>query len=251
VAFPIPDPTNAVAVATNFATVTTNLVIYATNSITVVTTNFVSSDITGLEVVNKVNGLYSSVFNHFLVMMAIMGAVVGGVIPVLLERKQRREGRLQQKQMDEKFKLQLEKAQKNTDEKITKLDTEKQAIEKSLKETEGRIEKKLASLKGLIAHTDAITSFKEKNFPNALKSGVTAARSYLSGEEKINSQRILNLIIRCLEKLTKAQVQETELAERLSKLNEDLKTMGAHIQPEQVKRFNEALEAALNRTSTT
>ena len=208
---------------TNFATVTTNFVIYATNSITVVTTNFVSRDITGLDVVNKVSILYSSVFNHFLVMMGIMGAVVGGVIPVLLERKQRREGRLQEDRFNAEFKAQMAAAKSEYDSKFASLEAEKKIAEQALQDTEVRIEKKLKQARGTAFHVRASTHMERNNYVGAVRMGAGAIQHYLDSDDEDNLGRVIRLVTRALTHLNKEQIEKGKLADRLSKLETEIK----------------------------
>jgi hypothetical protein len=189
----------------------------------VVVTNFVTCDVTGLDVVNKVNDLYSALFGHFLVMIGIMGGIVGVIIPILLQRFQRQEGRLQEERLNADFKAQMASARNEFDLKFSKLLSEQNEVEARLRDADNKIEKKVAQASGIAAHVDAANHYNAKNFGICIRGAVFASREYIKAEDVKNLDITLGLVIGCLRNLSQQQLKEVEVLGRLSEMEEELK----------------------------
>jgi len=232
---------NVVVVATNLASATTNFVV-------VTTTNFVSHDITGLDVVDKVNGLYSSVFNMMLAMLGIAATFVVFVMPYI----QRREGRLQEERISADFKAKMDSIKGDLENKILQLAEEKKDIEATLKEAEVRIEKNLARSLGAALQVQAVTKLGQKNIAEAVYSATGAALNFVEADDKSNLTRMLNLITDHLSQLTTEQIKEHKrLEEKLAMLETKLKEID---EPDalikKIQKFFEVKKAALKETET-
>ena len=96
----------------------TNAIAQITNSI---------SPINGLDVVNAVNGFYSSAFNHTIWLLGILLTILGFAIPAVYFVLARIQLKIREKKLEEKFAQKFEALRKNlqaeTEEKFKALET--------------------------------------------------------------------------------------------------------------------------------
>jgi hypothetical protein len=212
----------------------------------VIVTNFVSRDITGLEVVGKVNDLYSSVFNQLLLMLGVVATLVVVVLPIFLSIFQRRESRLQEARLNADFSARIENAKKDLEGKITTLDEEKKAVEKALKEAEGRIEKKLSKSLAAAFHIQAFNNEERKDFAEAVKSSLVAAKYYLAADDLDNLDRVINILLASINNLNKSKIEEEELEEKLLTFEKEM-AKRPDVRADKMEEYFKAKKAALKR----
>ncbi len=177
----------------------------------VIVTNVVSREITGLDVVNKVNELYSSVFNQLLLMLGVVATIVVVVLPVFFSIFQRRERRLQEAELKTEN-------QKRFDELKTKLHKEAEAeiaaktenFEKLLKEAEKRVEAKADLAHASAYHVQTVLCLDKGLYVEAIESAISAGQMYLDHGEIRRIQRLLNSLKTSLEKLRKNDFEEND-----------------------------------------
>ena len=188
-------------------------------------TNFVSRDITGLEVVGKVNELYSSVFNLMLLMLGIVATIVVVILPVFFSIFQRRERRLQEAKLAAENRSQIDEIKRNLKKEI---DDEVQSDIKKLKELMGVAEKRLKNETALaragVFHIQAMF-YNTQGTPHfGLESAIDSGDNYIEIEDHGNLQRILRVISTSLDKCNKSHFEKIEdLSARLDTFFERIK----------------------------
>ena len=191
----------------------------------VIVTNFVSRDITGLEVVGKVNELYSSVFNQLLVMLGIVATFVVVVLPYFLSVFQRRESRVQEAKLLAENKQKIDELRGTLRKEIeAEIQKEKSSLETLIKETEARVEKKAESASAQTYHIQAMFYFSKEAFESAIKSAIVAGSSYIKNDSLRNLPPILFLIQESLARLTKESFETESFVTFLDTFLEEVET---------------------------
>jgi hypothetical protein len=177
-----------------------------------------------IEIVDKVRQFYTDAWNMLILYVTILIAIVGVVIPLIIQRYQNRTFRLE----EEKLKDNLIKENKAT---IEKAINERAAdLQKQMDENMERI---TASLKQEMARslTGALmvqTSFlwTEKRYLDALESGLSAIKSALQSGNQANVQRALRNVTRdILPNISKQQYEQQPYIKE--KIEDTFKTLEA------------------------
>jgi hypothetical protein len=171
----------------------------------IIATNVVSHDITGLDVVNSVNRLYSSVFGQLLTMLGIVATFVVVILPILFQIHQRRENRIQE------AKLVADITAKANEQ-----------VKKILQEAKELIDKRFANAKGFSFHLQANAGMSKLDYVDALQSSIWAAHEYLACRDHANLMQIMITVFNSLGKLTAKEMEEEGFEKKLSELEEKL-----------------------------
>ncbi len=197
-----------------------------TNQIVVVT-NWVTRDVSGMDVVDKVNDLYSSMFQHFLVMISLIAGIVGVIIPILLQRFQRQEGRLQEERLNADFRNQMIAAKNEFDTKFKRISDEQNKIEATLNNAQDEIKKKLAKAHAFTAYIDAYNQHRQNNHEQAVRAAIFAAKEYISADDEKPLIAVLEIVINSMAHLNMQRIEQENLADRFDQLDSSLREVVA------------------------
>jgi hypothetical protein len=182
-------------------------------------TNVVSREITGLDVVNSVNGFYSGAFDKLFGLVLALIALFGVILPIVIQIYQRRVMKVSEAELKaEMAKLLNEKKAELLQEVEKKFNAEKQIITASLKENIDTIEKRQNKAQGdvfqLQASNRGVDDMVEQCHDLCM-----AAEYYCKSDGGADLSRVIKgLTIAVLPKLTGKDLEKDGLNERLMKI---------------------------------
>ncbi len=215
----------------------------------VIATNVVSREITGLDIVNSVNGFYSGAFDKLFQLVLALIALFGVIIPILVQIYQRRVMKVSESELKaEMAKLLEEKKKELLVEIENKLKSEKEQIAESLKNNTVLIDKRLDDANGAILHVQGNMNIRANQYIDACQDFCGAGELYCQSK----SGRDLGAVLESLSALTLPNVTKNDLESR--GLNKRLEELIKKIRKTDTDRFLarnlEKLEAALIEART-
>jgi hypothetical protein len=191
----------------------------------VIATNVVSREISGLDVVNSVNGFYSGAFDKLFNLVLALIAFFGVIIPILVGIYQRRVMKVSESELKAEMAILLEEKKKELLTEIeNRLKTEKEIIDKSLQSNSEKIERQLKSAQGGIFHLQGFQNCKEGNFLEGAHDFCRAAELNCEAQNGSNlAVEIDNLTKVVAENFDKEALDYRGFKERISKLKEKIK----------------------------
>jgi type II secretory pathway pseudopilin PulG len=177
-----------------------------------------------IEIVDKVRQFYTDAWNMLILYVTILIAIVGVVIPLIIQRYQNRTFRLE----EEKLKDNLIKENKAIIEKAINeraADLQKQMDENMERITASLKQEMARSLTGtLMVQTSFL--WTEKRYLDALESGLSAIKSALQSGNQANVQRALRNVTRdILPNISKQQYEQQPYIKE--KIEDTFKTLEA------------------------
>lgn len=184
-----------------------------------------------IELINRVSAFYEIAWTQLLWFIAVAGAIVGVIVPLGIQWYQRRLIKIEEKEIktaltrqadDLKVSLQLEMKSFLTQ----TLKQEMERFDVKLNEKEKELTKEAAAVRGSVFHVQGNTLLEAKHYIVALSSYIDAASSQLTGDDQFNLLRVLKLIIKCLQKISKIDFDTIpDIESRLDRLLKKLEKM--------------------------
>jgi hypothetical protein len=216
----------------------------------VIVTNAVSHDITGLDVVNSVNGFYSGAFDKLFGMVLALIALFGVILPILIQIYQKRVMKVSESELKaEMATLLAEKKGELFNDVEEKFEAEKKSIQKQFDGLNKAIEEKFTKTEGYTAQLQANYYLRNNDFPRAALNFSHAALCYCVCDEGQNLMPIVDgLADDCLPQLSKKNLENGDLKENLDMLLEELrgKNKNGYLSTH-IKALEKAMEEALKR----
>jgi hypothetical protein len=188
-------------------------------------TNVVSREISGLDVVNSVNGFYSGAFDKLFGLVLALIALFGVIIPILVQIYQRRVMKVSESELKAEIKNLLEEKKKELMAEIeNKLKSEKENIAESLKANTAIIERKLNNTTGGVYHVQGNGNLKEGRFANAAEDFCRAGLLYCKSKSGSDLGAVIkNLALHSLPKVGKKDFEVHNLEGQVNRLIEQAK----------------------------
>ncbi|WP_173968483.1 hypothetical protein, partial [Flavobacterium collinsii] len=146
-----------------------------------------------LEILAKVNEFYNSAWDKLLIFGTVSFAIIGIVLPVIIQWYQNRIIKINEKEFEAKINLKIEDLKK---EMKTEIETEFSEKRKNL---EVILEKQENLFSARIAHMQAINYLDNNNTYDALKEYIISIEFYINTDDYKNLIRSLKTILICLE----------------------------------------------------
>lgn len=189
-----------------------------------IATNIDVQTINGLEVVKQVSEFYSSSFNQLLIVGSVLAALIGIVLPLLIQFYQSREMRIQTGRL--KSELDAESAKlldvvkaelhKELDAKFAE---EKKTIVEALEKNTATIEKRLMKAEGNVYHIQGNGNLVRGKLHEACNDFCKAIELYCKSGNGSDMARLLKAITaQILPTLTKNDLEKEGLDDRLDKI---------------------------------
>jgi len=216
----------------------------------VIVTNVVSREISGLDVVNSVNGFYSGAFDKLFQLVLALIALFGIIIPILVQIYQRRVMKVSEAELKAEMERLLEVKKIELLAVVEKqLASEKKEISSALEENTKLIKKTFLTAEGYAFHLQGNSEVASKNHYDACVSFCKAARNYTkSGGNFTDLTRVCNVIANTvLPMLTKKDLEKGDLDGRIDELLKHLKeTEDTHL-TDTISNLSEAFRATRKR----
>lgn len=193
----------------------------------------VPSDISTLDILSKVEALYGSMFNTVLILLGIVFAVMGLIVPVIVWYIQNISIKRQLKEAKDRLREEIKLSKVSTYDELTDqihLETrvQKQLIKSEIEKLELKLDEIENYSAAMIGHTDASIALADKNYPLACLSLFLGLILYLKSTKNRHTIDKINLF-------------SDDLLDSLSKCNKneikDKYTIDAH--KETIETFRE------------
>jgi hypothetical protein len=188
-------------------------------------------DPTTQAILDSVQQFYSNAWSQLILFTTAIMALVGIIIPIISQAYQRSSSITDKKELEILIKEEAIRIKKELQvEMNSEYEAIEKDIEKSLKETQNKIRKDNDVNRGGISHVQGIQLIKENNFYDGTESIISAAASYLKGDDESNLRRTLFILISaCIPRLSRADIERMtivnnpfdELIDLLRKKNEN------------------------------
>ena len=175
--------------------------------------------VNSLDVLEKVDYFYNSAWNKLVLIGSISFAIVGIVVPLLIQWYQKKVLVLSENKLKAEIKSETSKIEKRIKESVQ---TE---LEEKIKDYEKKIESLNASSNAKAFHLQANSSFERGEYQSALADYITASFDYLKADDFSNLQTTLRIICdNCLQHLSSEEINDIKIfhGEDLDKLLEEL-----------------------------
>ena len=208
----------------------TNAIPDVVRSEVVTITNFVAHDITGLEIVGKVNDLYSSTLSHLLTIIGIIVAIGAIGIPYVSHLFQRKEARLNLIQLKGEIAEAVIAAKRDLDnQNLERQKKEREEIQQLLNATKHEMQMSIAQVRGFTSHMVALINLDKKWNAGAAAEALGAIRRYCECKDHENLLVACNFLVdSVLPLLNKEDFEQRNLKLKFDKmeqvLNEENKT---------------------------
>jgi hypothetical protein len=214
----------------------------------VIVTNLVSRDIPGLEVVGKVNELYSGFLNSLLAIIGIIAAFGGIVMPILIQIYQRRVMRVSEAELKAEMARLLEVEKKNLLDAVeSKFTAEKSIIDETLQKKSDKILEQVKVASGGIFLIQGTNRMNENQMTEAAHDFCKAGELFCEGKAGAElAAAITNLILVVEHGIDKEGLDYRGLIKRIEGLIAEIKKMDSSkfMQPQLLK-----LQLALDNAS--
>jgi hypothetical protein len=220
-----------------------------TNELLIVT-NVVSRDITGLDVVNSVNGFYSGAFEKLFQLVLALVALFGVILPILNQIYQRHVMKVRDAELKAEIAALLGKTKTELFNSVQeKFNSEKKNITDALKENIATMERRFAKAEGYVFHLQGNGNLDVGNFFAAAHDYCQAGKLYCQGEDGSDLMTIINLLgEEILPKLTKEDLEKEGLRNRLDELLKLIGKMEHHgFLSDAMRKFAEAFRQTKSR----
>ena len=217
----------------------TNAVAQATNSL---------SPINGLDVVNAVNGFYSSAFNHTIWLLGALLTILGFAVPAIYYFLQKRQLALKEKALFDR----LEKEVVNLGESLRQaninfLTEQKTAMEDRFEVLESKINTEAAMAGGRSFHLQGNAQKDKGLFESALESYMLALEYYCKAKRLNAAQRVMRLITKVVLPEMKAKQFSEENIQHLNRALESATNLKSDLLNTDIDELKKALADAKNR----
>jgi len=215
----------------------------------VIVTNIVSREITGLNVVDSVNGFYSGAFDKLFNLVLALIALFGVILPILIQIYQRRVMKVSEAELKaEMAKLLNEKKDELLQEVKKQFDAEKQIIATSLKENIETIEKRQNKAQGDVFQLQASNRGADDMVEKCHDLCMAAEHYCKSNGGGDLSRSIRSLTVAVLPKLTGKDLERDGLNKRLLQILVELEKWNHNdVLADVIINFAEAIRLAKER----
>lgn len=153
-----------------------------------------------LEILDKVNGFYSSAFSQLVTITLGLIAFIGVFVPILTTYYQSRTMRIERETLEEYFLNRIKNIRNEIEVEL------EQKILSSLGEFEKDQERKFERVIAGVFHVQANFQIDRKSYKNATKSAISAIESCIKSKDELNLQSGIKLLLeRCLPNLSAEQ----------------------------------------------
>lgn len=175
-------------------------------------------DLTPIEILEKLDAFYNNAWDKLLLFTTIMLAIIGIVYPIIINWLQNRNLKLKEESLKKEMSLLLEvKFGKLNNDLVSSIEEKFEEKIKAIKEYQEKIK---SEMEGAQFHLQANA---EKDPKQKLINLIWSAQSYLAGEDFMNLNIVLEMIIETLPSISKDDLSELEVDDAsISNLIEDL-----------------------------
>ncbi len=184
-----------------------------------------------LQILERLNSLYTNAFNQLLIYTIGLVAFVGAVIPLIITYIQNRSFRREQqtitKELQDEAKRIREELKQNLREDLLKdiAESEKR-LSDALTKKDIELTKKISNADAGVFHVQGTVSRQATHYGLAVQDFTLAAAYYLIGEDELNLQRVLRSVLDMLKKVDK---NELALVDKVyDTINSLIKALSAH-----------------------
>lgn len=160
------------------------------------------------ELVEKVNSFYDTAWNRLILIGSVSFALIGIVLPLLIQWYQKRSINLSETQLRQNIKDSIKEEKNKLIEEMNIL------IEEKLKIHDDKIKKMEASAEAKAFHIQGNTNTDRNLFSSALGDYIVACENYLRCENYLNLQILLNAInSSCLPHLSIEEIDDLKITD--------------------------------------
>lgn len=158
-----------------------------------------------LDIVEKVASFYENAWFKLIYLISAAVAVVGVVIPLVLQFWQRQQLRIAESKIKADAIQSMAEEFKKTEEYLTRL------LDEKIKSVSDELSKKIMVIDAGIFHSQALIAVSKNATDEAVRSAIAAAKMYFLGDDCRNAGRALNILnADCLPKINKKTFEQQE-----------------------------------------
>lgn len=161
-----------------------------------------------LEILTKVNEFYDSAWSKLIFLLAGAFAVLGVIMPFVIQYFQNKSIKASEKELESKMNLQLIELKNTLKEDFSKVIDEK--ILEYKNDFELKIEKINANANGSSFHAQGNVNHDKKNYKEATRDYFYAIDSYIICEDYINLKAVIAGVLFCIDNLSKDDIDYLE-----------------------------------------
>lgn len=159
------------------------------------------------ELLNQVNEFYNSAWEKLIIIGSIAFAIVGIIIPLIIQWYQKKQLKVSEEKLENKFKNEIESLKESIKEDI------KDILKEEIKDFEKKIDKIDNASNAKLLHLQGQKSMASKNYDAALWNFLKSARLYSKSDEYGNLQAMLEMIESLLDKITKENLDDIKITQ--------------------------------------
>lgn len=162
--------------------------------------------VTAIEILEKVDAFYNSAWNKLIIAASVLIAVIGIVIPILINWWQSRTLKIREEAIRAEFSIQLKKYKKQIRKEM------EERSKKELDKLTGKIDRKIAFTEAGTFFIQANNFFSQNRFKRALHSYLIAAKNIICSDTLTNISKTNDRIVETLKKVHKKDLEDLETA---------------------------------------
>lgn len=200
-----------------------------------------------LEVLNKINNLYSGALNQIITYTIGLMAFVGILLPILISFVQNRQFRRDHDAITSMIAKEITNAQEKLEKQIS--DTIEDKFREFRLELLDQVQLKTRAVSGRVNHNQALSLYRDNQYIDAIYACTWAADDYLAAADEANLIRILNVMDPILNRLNKSDFEEnTEIKVRLDRVIENIKEINSNGRySNEITKLSKNISSALKR----
>lgn len=159
------------------------------------------------ELLNYVNEFYNSAWEKLIIIGSVAFAIIGIVVPLIIQWYQKKTLLISEKHLKEQFKDDIKEVKEELREEIRKI------LAEEILKFELKIQKLQDSSNAKLFHLQGQQRATSNKFDDALWNYTKAAHLYLKSDEYGNLTVILEMIEALLDKVTKSQIEDLKITQ--------------------------------------
>lgn len=162
------------------------------------------------ELLNQVNEFYNSAWEKLITIGSIAFAIVGVIVPLIIQWYQKKQLKISEEDLENKFKKEIESIKETIKAEINEI------LKEEVKLFEVKIKKIENSSNAKLLHLQGQKHVSSSNFKSALVDFLGSAKFYSRADEYGNLQPMLEMIENTLDKITKEDIEDIIVSQKYS-----------------------------------
>ncbi|GAB4512724.1 MAG: hypothetical protein Tsb0026_16830 [Sulfuricaulis sp.] len=171
-----------------------------------------ATQINPIEIINSVSSFYEAAWNHLLWFVVVAGAIIGVLVPYLIQLYQRRLFKVEEGNIKQELDKHVNQIKADLLKSIEdRFGGQAVTMDNKFSELHEELAKEIAGAKGGVYFVQARVNREKKSYGLAVRSYALAAIEFLHADSHENLQKVLGQIEECLSHVVKKQILSLEI----------------------------------------